>query len=408
MKFFHLLIILFSTMTVFANNQEEATPKHEPLYVQWSEKYSPPFYEEGAKVINYVGWEQSFEDLQKEMNALLNIRHRINMNKIFLIVKGSEEFIRTIEAGINTDLFAQVILLTDDPVKEELAHTVMPLETSREDILAECERHYNWDVKLSNIREKYTRPQDGAGFKGLNVGLNQQFQTSVTKEAGPRYFGSYEFGYSELYPSGWMWMLSYDARFKLPNMEKIMQEEMKGQMDPSDMMGGGRVTITLQREIPLVIHNQINVSVRKYLPWKEKQTYLQGGLAFQSYMGGIIEMDTSFTVSGGMGGGMPSGGMGGGGGFGPGGGGFGGDIEGEGMSGSITSIGETSLLLEAGCTFPFFDASKLDAYVKYQVPISLFDKNRQHYFNQFVVGFRYRFEWVPKKKQTVDYLRLKR
>lgn len=340
-------------------------------------------------------------EIKDNVNGILNSDAIfISKNNVYWGIVGDSNFFDRFDVFTNDFFPSQFYLSTDDnPADRENFEVFKYADIPLTEVLEIMKDRYLWEIDRLHIQEKYRSDYHLSKVeRGIGLGMSLYNPNALRYEAfAPSSFITYGItGYRRI-NRDWKIYGNLFINFKIPNMEKIMQEEMQGQIDMSSISSGNNVRVNVNTDIQARMYLNLNLEARKYLFTNHQKIkpFVGAGVSYCFLMNMKGTIDTTITVN-------PSSMSGGGGSFG--GSGFF-NME-EADNDDINSINSRSfgLLFSTGFEYPLNNYTLFNTKLAYHMPVNTFNQSIAT-VNGLDLQFGLVFKLNGKKIRFVEYMR---
>lgn len=241
------------------------------------------------------------ETIKDSINDILNSELEIGKRNVYLIIIGNGDFFNVHDKFTN-DFFPSMCFVQTD--KEKCNYTDYYHQyydkINFDLIYSTLKKEDLWEIDLDTIKKNYrSNYYLSKAEYGLGLGL------SLTKPIGlrnenklPGSYLSYDiYGYRRM-SKQWKIFGNFTFGFKNPNVKKIMQEEIKGQIDYSSMTSGDDVSVTIDKEIEGWSFFSGSIESRRYVSIPSKLKPFFGiGISYTYFKSMCSHIDTTFMMN---------------------------------------------------------------------------------------------------------------
>lgn len=413
-----VLVIIFLFLILIASKAQEMVFLHKSLYNTpffvciVSEEVYDEFLEkvkENHSSYNYNflvinGTSTSKAAIKDKINQVLNDKTLlVSKTKVYLGIIGDNRFFNEQNVFTN-DFFPDQFFLTTESFSNQVDgfKTFQYTEVSLNDVFVVMKKEYLWETEKSRIENLYYSDYNLSKVeKGIGAGLSLNNNNSIRYSGyeSSRFITYGITGYRRI-SEDWKIYGNLFMSFKIPNMKKIMQEEMQDQVDISSLSSGDDVTFHVNTDIHARIYSNVNIEARKFfLSDKYKiKPYAGTGLSYSFYLDMEGTFDTTITVN-------PSS-MRSGGGMSFGGGGFSQITDGNNENINTVDCRGFGMIFSTGFEYPLSQNAFFNAKLAYHLPFNTFNQNVAT-TNCFDFQLGLVFKLNGKKIRFVEYVRLK-
>ncbi len=272
-----------------------------PLLSELEQKIKAHANREQSAYVLINGTALSPNQIKDTLNDLLNSDLHIAKNQVHFVVVGDSAFFQR-HNRFTDDFFASHYFLCTEPLEDspsnfpQASYATTTWSAIVETLLPQ--RHYK--IRIDQIKDSHGRfVYRRKGLWGFGIGTNRDWLFLQKNEAEiPQSVGTFSLNLRRQIASRWQLRTSFGIGINIPNPQKIIQEQIRSQIDLVEIASGNSTAqdIELNIEMEGHIYRNLQLETQYFLRHNPRfRPYLSAGISFANLTSISGQIDTLFT-----------------------------------------------------------------------------------------------------------------